>query len=140
MFEVSSEFVPIIAFLTFSSSIEEGAPGGFTETALPDAVGDQTKKAIAQLRPIRPILPKIMDYLPGNVRRAYQDLAGDPRYRHFVHIPDRIIQCIDYFGIPCDRTAASNRLHAYYLFIGVVDDAIDSGKIEAGRAILEYLN
>ncbi len=81
-----------------------------------------------------------MDHLPANIRGDYLNLAGDPRYRHFVHIPDRIIRCIDYFGIPCDRTAARTRLLAYYLFIGVVDDAIDSGSIDAGGSILEYLN
>ena len=81
-----------------------------------------------------------MDYLPDNVRRAYHDLADDPRYRHFVRIPDRIIQCIDYFGIEFDRTAARTSLYAYYLFIGIVDDAIDSGEIDAGRLIIEYLN
>lgn len=81
-----------------------------------------------------------MDYLPTDVRTAYHDLAADPRYRHFVRIPDRIIQCIDYFGIACERTPARARLHAYYLFIGVVDDAIDSGRIDGGRLILESLN
>lgn len=114
--------------------------GGFTERLLPGAVGCKKRRAIGHIAPVRPILPESMDYLPDNVRRAYHDLAGDPRYRHFVRIPDRIIQCIDYFGIEFDRTAARTSLHAYYLFIGVVDDAIDSGKIDAGRLILEYLN
>lgn len=81
-----------------------------------------------------------MDYLPGSVIRAYLDLAGDPKYQHFVHIPNRIIQCIDYFGIVCDRAVTRARLHAYYLFIGVVDDAIDSGQIDTGRLILDYLS
>ena len=81
-----------------------------------------------------------MDYLPGNVRRAYHDLGGDPKYQHFVRIPDRIIQCIDYFGIACDREVTKARLHTYYLFIGVVDDAIDSGGIDAGSLVLEYLS
>ena len=81
-----------------------------------------------------------MDYLPSKVRRAYQDLANDPRYRHFVRIPDRIIQCIDYFGIACDRASARKRLRAYYLFIGVVDEDIDSGRIGAGKFVLEYLS
>lgn len=81
-----------------------------------------------------------MDYLPGRVRRAYHDLGDDPKYHHFVRIPDRIIQCVDYFGIECDRVATRARLHAYYLFIGVVDDAIDSGQIDTGRLILDYLS
>ena len=80
-----------------------------------------------------------MNHLPPNVRRAYHNLAELPKYQHFVRIPDRIIQCIDYFGIACDRATARKRLHAYYLFIGVVDDAIDSGRIDTGKLILEYL-
>src|SRR5882762_7445599 len=80
-----------------------------------------------------------MESLPGDVSRAYRNLAGDPKYQHFVRIPDRIIQCIDYFGIACDQASARKRLHAYYLFIGVVDDAIDSGRIDAGRLILDSL-
>lgn len=81
-----------------------------------------------------------MENLPSNVRRAYHDLADLPKYQHFVRIPDRIIQCIDYFGFACDQASARTRLHAYYLFIGVVDDAIDSGRIDAGRLILDYLS
>ena len=80
-----------------------------------------------------------MENLPSDVRQAYHDLADLPKYQHFVRIPDRIIQCIDYFGIICDRARASERLHAYYLFIGVVDDAIDSGRTGVGNLILEYL-
>jgi len=81
-----------------------------------------------------------MDCLPASVRGAYNDLADDPRYQHFVRIPDRIIRCIDYFGIACDRVVTRARLEAYYLFIGVVDDSIDSGQIETGGVILDYLS
>ncbi len=72
--------------------------------------------------------------------REYRHLAGDPKYQHFVRIPDRILQCIDYFGITCDRVVTGTRLHAYYLFIGVVDESIDSGQIQTGRWILDYLH
>jgi hypothetical protein len=78
--------------------------------------------------------------LPDNFGVAYRDLSADPRYRHFVRIPDRIIQCVDYFGVACDHAAVKAKLHAYYLFIGVVDDAIDSSRIDAGKLILEYLS
>lgn len=78
-----------------------------------------------------------MENFPNDIRRAYHDLANLPKYQHFLHIPDRIIQCMDYFGITCDRPVTRARLLAYYLFIGVVDDAIDSGKIDTGRLILE---
>jgi len=72
--------------------------------------------------------------------REYHHLAADPKYQHFVHIPDRILQCIDYFGITCERAVTRERLHAYYLFIGVVDDSIDSGQMGTGSLILDYLN
>jgi hypothetical protein len=81
-----------------------------------------------------------MTIIPSDVTRAYQKLANDPKFQHFVRIPDRIIQCIDYFGIECDRATARKRLHAYYLFIGVVDDAIDSGRIDAGQLVLHHLS
>jgi len=80
-----------------------------------------------------------LENLGAEVSRAYQAIADDPKYKHFVRIPDRIIRCIDYFGIQCDRLVTRARLQAYYLFIGVVDDAIDSGQIETGRLILDYL-
>jgi hypothetical protein len=78
-----------------------------------------------------------MENLPSSFRQPYQDLADLPKYQHFVRIPDRIIQCIDYFGITSDRAVTKSRLLAYYLFIGVVDDAIDSGRIDAGKLVLE---
>ena len=80
-----------------------------------------------------------MTKIPSDVTRAYQNVANDLKFQHFVRIPDRIIQCIDYFGIECDRATVRERLHAYYLFIGVVDDAIDSGNVEVGRLVLEHL-
>jgi len=52
---------------------------------------------------------------------AYQTLASDPRYAHFLNIPERIIRCLDYFGIACDRAEVRERLRAYYLCIGVAD-------------------
>jgi hypothetical protein len=81
----------------------------------------------------------MMADLPDHVRLCYSDLAADPRYRHFVRIPDRIIQCVDYFGVACDHAAVKAKLHTYYLFIGIVDDAIDSSRIDAGKLILDYL-
>ena len=36
--------------------------------------------------------------------------------------------------------AARQGLHSYYLFIGVVDDLIDSTRIEAGREILGHFD
>ena len=69
--------------------------------------------------------------------RRFDGVSKDPRYRHFVRIPQRILRCLDYFEIECDRAAVARRLRAYYLFIGVLDDAIDSGQLEAGRIALQ---
>jgi len=77
--------------------------------------------------------------LLSNLQGSYDDLARDPKYQHFARIPDRIIQCIDYFGIACNREVTQARLQAYYLFIGVVDDAIDSGRIDTGRFVFDHL-
>ena len=68
---------------------------------------------------------------------AYQAIARDPRYTHFINIPERIIRCLDHFGLACNRIEVRQKLRAYYLFIGVVDDAIDAGKLEIGKDILE---
>lgn len=70
------------------------------------------------------------------IRHRYETIAADPKYRHFVRIPRRILRCLDYFGIHCDRVAAERRLHSYYLFIGVIDNAIDSGQVDAGPVVL----
>jgi hypothetical protein len=56
-----------------------------------------------------------------------------------VRIPRRIYRCLEHFKVTADRAAAIERLHSYYLFIGVIDDLIDSTEIEAGRAILFQL-
>jgi len=81
-----------------------------------------------------------MESLPGDVRHAYHNLANDPKYRHFVHIPDRILRCLDYFGVVCKREESRDRLLSYYLFIGVVDSMIDSGYVEGGERILAQLS
>src|SRR5215510_3738424 len=58
-----------------------------------------------------------------------QAIARESRYGHYVRIPERICRCLDYFKLDGDRLAVKERLRAYYLFIGVVDDAIDSGDL-----------
>lgn len=78
--------------------------------------------------------------VPVDIERSYEAIARNPKYRHFIRIPGRIIRCLDYFGIACDRAATFERLRSYYLFIGVVDDAIDSGQTGAGNRILDYLD
>jgi len=68
-------------------------------------------------------------------------MLSDPRYGHFARIPGRIVRCLDYFKVGCDRSAAVRILAAYYLFIAVVDDALDSGEPEAAAAtVLAHLS
>jgi hypothetical protein len=71
--------------------------------------------------------------------RRYQAISQDSRYGHYTRIPERICRCLDYFKVASDRKAVKARLQAYYLFIGVVDDAIDSSELETGRDILRQL-
>lgn len=74
--------------------------------------------------------------LRADVKARYQAIAHDVRYGHYVRIPARICRCLDYFAVAADRQAIRARLHAYYLFIGVVDDVLDASRLEAGREIL----
>ena len=78
--------------------------------------------------------------LQNDIDRAFQAIARDPRYTHFVHIPERVMRCLDYHRVAFNRVEVRKRLHSYYLFIGVVDNAIDSGQVDTGREILEYFS
>lgn len=78
-------------------------------------------------------------YLQTDIERLHQTISQDARYGHYVRIPERICRCLDYFKVSSDRTAVKERLHSYYLFIGVVDDVIDSSRPEEGREILKQL-
>src|SRR6266404_7503142 len=71
---------------------------------------------------------------------AYEAIARDPRYAHFINIPERIIRCLDHFGITYPRVEVRRRLCVYYLFIGVVDDKIDRGELKIGKDILDRFN
>ena len=75
----------------------------------------------------------------ADIERLHQVISQDARYGHYVRIPERICRCLDYFDVPSNRTAIQERLHSYYLFIGVVDDVIDSSQLEEGREILKQL-
>jgi len=75
-----------------------------------------------------------------DVQSRYEAISRDSRYGHYVRIPERICRCLDYFKISSSRRAVKERLHSYYLFIGVVDDLIDSSQLEAGREILRQLD
>jgi len=72
-------------------------------------------------------------------RNHFDRIARDPRFSHFTRIPARIIRCLDYFHIHCDRIAAGRILEAYYIFIAVVDSAIDSGESQTADIVFEHL-
>jgi hypothetical protein len=75
-----------------------------------------------------------------DIQFRYQTISQDSRYGHYVRIPGRICRCLDYFEISSSHRAVRERLHSYYLFIGVVDDVIDSSELAAGKEILEQLD
>lgn len=68
-----------------------------------------------------------------------KQIADDRMFRHFARIPSRIARCLDYFNVRCDRLAVEHVLAAYYLFIGVVDNALDSGDAGASKTVFERL-
>ena len=83
-------------------------------------------------------------HLPANTfdeltASHYEAIANDPKYQHFVRIPRRIVRCLDFFGIQCQKVAVERRLRAYYLFIGVIDNAIDSHDPHVGQSVLRQL-
>src|SRR5881396_3850299 len=97
------------------------------------------EKTLPILFPIHATQITSIENLRPDIQTAYRAIANDPKYAHFIRIPDRIIRCIDSFGINCNRATAKDRLLSYYLFIGVIDNALDSAHIETGRLVLEYL-
>ena len=69
----------------------------------------------------------------------YRAVSASPRYAHYVRIPRRISRCLDYFRASYDRRTTEDVLHAYYLFIGVADDALDGSGLHVGEEILARL-
>jgi hypothetical protein len=79
-------------------------------------------------------------HIQVDIEWLYQAVSQDSRYGHYVRIPERICRCLDYFKVSYSRGAVKERLHSYYLFIGVADDVIDSSRPEAGGKILKQLD
>src|SRR5215471_18056936 len=69
--------------------------------------------------------------------RRYQAIVNDSRYTHFTRIPERIVRFLDSLQIDFDRDTVLERLLSHYLFIAVVDDAIDSGEEAAAQTVFE---
>jgi len=96
---------------------------------LPSQISHSSAKSI---RPGKPV----SRHLGEESQQLYQTIATDRKYKHFSRIPSRIIRCLDYFGVNCDSVAVERRLRAYYLFIGVIDNAIDSGQWQVSQIVL----
>jgi hypothetical protein len=77
---------------------------------------------------------------PKETGARYQEIARDSRYQHFVRIGPRIVCCLDHFRIEFDRGRVGELLQMYYLFIGVIDEALDSGGLSLGNRILEQFD
>jgi hypothetical protein len=83
--------------------------------------------------------PEISPPLNQELRGRYQIIVDDSRYRHFTRIPERIVRFLDTLHLEFDRNAVHERLLAHYLFIAVVDDAIDSGDIDVAQTVFDGL-
>lgn len=71
--------------------------------------------------------------------RRYQTIADDSRYSHFARIPGRIVRFLDSLHLEFDRATVHERLLAHYLFIALVDDAIDSGEANVPQTVFDRL-
>jgi len=71
------------------------------------------------------------------LRRRFRTIVDNARYSHFTRIPERIVRFLDSFHIQFDREAVHERLLSHYLFIAVVDDAIDSGGEGVARIVFD---
>jgi hypothetical protein len=75
------------------------------------------------------------------IKHQYNAIARDPHYFQFANIPQRIIHCLESFATVFQPETAQARLLAYYLFIGVVDDEIESAQFEiAERTLIRLAN
>lgn len=74
-----------------------------------------------------------------DIAQRYDAIARDARYFQFANIPPRILRCLEQNAKVLQPETIQARLLAYYLFIGVVDDEIESGQIEIGPTILQRL-
>ncbi len=72
--------------------------------------------------------------------RRYQAIVNDSRYSHFTRIPERIVRFLNSFHVEFDREAVHERLLSHYLFIAVVDDAIDSGEVDVAQNVFDGFN
>jgi hypothetical protein len=73
------------------------------------------------------------------VWRRYQRIIDDAHYSHFTRIPERIIRFLESLHAEFDRDTVYERLLSHYIFIAVVDDAIDSGEDVVAQTVFDRL-
>jgi hypothetical protein len=66
-------------------------------------------------------------------------ISTHPCFQHYVRIPDRICNSLDFFQIHYDRTSVHEILKSFYLFIGIVDHAMDTISISIASEVLQQL-
>lgn len=74
------------------------------------------------------------------IEQQIQDvLSSHPCYQHYIRISDRICRSLDFFGVKYDRRKVHEVLRSFYLFIGIVDHAMDTISLSIGLDILHQL-
>jgi len=74
------------------------------------------------------------------IEQQIQDvLSSHPCYQHYIRISDRICRSLDFFGVHYDRRKVHQVLRSFYLFIGIVDHAMDTISLSIGLDILHQL-
>jgi len=66
-------------------------------------------------------------------------LSSHPCFGHYVRIPDRICSSLDFFDRTYDRKAVYEILKSFYLFIGIVDHAMDTISISIASDVFQQL-
>lgn len=66
-------------------------------------------------------------------------ISSHPCFKHYINIPDRICSSLDFFDKGYNRTSVHEILKSFYLFIGIVDHAMDSISISIASDILQQL-
>jgi hypothetical protein len=66
-------------------------------------------------------------------------ISSHPCYQHYVRIPDRICSSLDFFDHSYDREIVPGILKSFYLFIGIVDHAMDTISISIASDVLQQL-
>ncbi|MCI0444157.1 hypothetical protein L0152_13225 [bacterium] len=69
----------------------------------------------------------------------HQIISDHPCFEHYVNIPDRICSSLDLFDRSYNRTKVHEVLKSFYLFIGIVDHAMDTISISVARNVLDQL-